>query len=309
MEQLSFEQLNRFDLVDFLATIGIQPKKRKAHRYYYLSPLAGHRVHRPTFIVDRHRNRWRETSTRQAGSLADLAVRLFDCTIGELTGILQSAIFPVQQIHASKGSNGIPQVTLQQTHPIRSAYLERFLWERRIPLPVAQEYCLEAWYYRKEKLYHALAFRNEAGGWELFDSNRHYRVAPCGPTLISHQSTSVAIFRHVSDQLTYIALFSGPTHQLPDLLILNAPVLFPAVEATIQSYRQIHLFLPNDATGIAFSIQAAQSGKDCHDHRSLYRGYPTLNDWICRVGTASGHQISPYPPRSLPNTLQMPDSH
>jgi hypothetical protein len=308
MEQLSFEQLNRIDLVDFLATIGIQPKKRKAHRYYYLSPLAGHPIHRPTFIVDRHRNRWRETTTRQTGGLADLAVRLYECTIGELTGILRSALPPVQQIHAVKGSNDIPLVTLQQTHPIRSAYLERFLWERRIPLSVARQYCLEAWYHRKEKLYHALAFGNGAGGWELFDSNRHYRVAPCGPTLISHQSTSVAIFRHVLDQLTYVSLFSGPTHQLPDFLIINAPIPFPAVQAIIQTYHHIHLFLPNDATGIAFSIQAARSGKDCNDHRSLYQGYPNLNDWICRVGTAPARQISSFPPPSSPRSNPTPDS-
>ncbi|HEY4064141.1 MAG TPA: hypothetical protein VGM30_19680 [Puia sp.] len=308
MEQISFEQLNRIDLVDFLATIGIQPKKRKDHRYYYLSPLAGHPIHRPTFIVDRHRNRWRETSTRQTGVLADLAVRLYDCTIGELTGILRSTLPPVQQIHATKGSNGIPLVALHQTHSIRSTYLERFLWERRIPLLVARQYCLEAWYHRKDQLYHALAFRNDAGGWELFDSNRHYRVAPGGPTLISHQSASVAIFRHVLDQLSYVALFSDPIHQLPDLLILNAPIPFPAVQAMIQSYRHIHLFLPNDATGIAFSIQAAQSLTNCYDHRSLYEGYPTLNDWNCRIGTAPGYRIAPYPLPPLPNPPPMPNS-
>ena len=309
MEHLSFEQLNRIDLVDFLTTIGIQPKKRKAHRYYYLSPLAGHPIHRPTFIVNRHLNRWRETSTNQVGSLADLAVRLYNCTIGELTGILRSALPPVQQIHAAKSSNGIPLVTLQQTHPVRSSYLERFLWERRIPLHVARQYCLEAWYNRKNQLYHALAFCNDTGGWELFDSNRHYRVAPCGPRLISHQSVSVAIFRHVLDQLTYVALFGGPDHQLPDLLVLNAPIPFPAVHEIIQTYHHIHLFLPNDATGTAFSIQAARSLKNCHDHQPLYRGYPTLNDWICRVGTAPGHQISHISLPSSPKSHPTSDSH
>lgn len=302
MEHLSFEQLNRIDLVDFLATIGIQPKKRKAHHYYYLSPLAGHPDHRPTFIVNRHRNRWRETTAKQAGNLADLAVRLYDCTIGELTGILRSAVPPVQQIRAVKGVDNTPLVTIDQTHPIRSSYLERYLWERRIPLHVARLYCLEAWYSRGNNHYHALAFRSDAGGFELFDRNRHYRIPPCGPTHIRNQSQSVAIFRHVFDLLTYVALFAGPIRQLPDLLVLNGPVTFPAVQEIISPYQYKHLFLPNDAAGIAFSTLAVRVLQDCHDHRSLYFGYASLNDWICHIGTATGPKIS-----QSPAVIQNPD--
>lgn len=295
MEYLSFEQINRIDLVDFLATIGIQPKKRKAHRYYYLSPLAGHPVHRPTFIVNRRLNRWRETTTRQAGHLADLAVRLYDCTIGELTSILQAALPPVSQLLATKDPNTPPLVTIEQVQPIRSSHLERYLWERRIPLPVARLYCREAWYKRSNNLYHALAFRCDAGGFELFDRNRHYRVLPCGPTHIRHQSPSIAVFRHVFDLLTYVALFAGPIDELPDLLVLNAPVPFIAVQDILRPYTLNHLFLPNDATGIAFSTLAIRALDNCHDHRSLYQGYTGLNDWICRIGTAPGLKIPPSP--------------
>src|ERR1700730_14448922 len=95
MEHLSLDQINKIDLVDYLATLGIQPKKRKAHNQYYCSPLPGHPAARPTFIVNRHLNRWRETTTRQNGRLADLAVNLYDCTIGELTAKLQAALPPV----------------------------------------------------------------------------------------------------------------------------------------------------------------------------------------------------------------------
>ena len=306
MEHLSFEELNRIDLVDFLATIGVQPKKRKAHRYYYLSPLAGHPDHRPTFIVNRRLNRWRETASKQAGSLADLAVGLYDCTIGELTGILRAALPPVPQLLATKSPGETPLITVEQIHPIRSGYLERYLWERRIPLHVARLYCLEAWYKRGNNLYYALAFRSDAGGFELFDRNRHYRVTPCGPTHIRHQSQSIAVFQHVFDLLTYVALFSGPIYELPDLLVLNAPVPFPVVQEMLAPYPHKHLFLPNDATGIAFSTLAIRAFKNCHDHRSLYQSYPTLNDWICRVGTAPAPEIWPFPSPSLPTPTKSP---
>jgi hypothetical protein len=129
MEQLSFEVLNRIDLPDSLSTIGIEPKKRKAHCYCYLSPLADHPQHRPTFIVNRRLNSRRETTTKQSGSLADLAIRLYNCTIGELTAILRSALPPV--LHAGTITNtGNPlTISVERTHPIRSRYLENFFWD------------------------------------------------------------------------------------------------------------------------------------------------------------------------------------
>jgi hypothetical protein len=286
MEHLSLEELNRVDLFDFLTTIGIQPKKAKVHLYYYLSPFAGHPNHRPTFIVNRRLNRWRETTTKQAGSLADLIVRLYDCTIGELSTILRAALPPVSQSAAFKDNNTAPLISIERTHPIRSTYLEHFLWERRISLPVARQFCIEAWYTRGNNVYASLAFRGDAGGFELFDRNHHYRITPCGPTHIQNNSQSVAVFRDVIDLLTYVTIVPTPIAQLPDFLILNAPVAFPAVQEIISHYRYKHLFLPNDAAGIAFSTQAIRMLPNCFDQRCLYTGYPNLNHWICSIGTA-----------------------
>lgn len=295
MEHLSLEELNRVDLVDFLTTIGIQPKKRKANHYYYLSPLAGHPEHRQTFVVNQRLNRWRETTTKQAGGLADLAVRLYDCTIGELTTILRAVVPPVSQTAAIKNINTAPPISIERTHPIRSNYLEHYLWERRIPLDVARLFCLEAWYNRGKNVYAALAFRNDTRGFELFDRTRHYRIPPCGPTHINNHSQSIAVFRQVVDLLTYVTIATGPISQLPDLLVLNAPITFPAIQEVISPYREKHFFLPNDAAGIAFSIQATRTLKNCHDHRSLYQGYATLNHWVCGIGTAPGPRTPPSP--------------
>lgn len=286
MEHLSFEQLNQIDLVDFLASIGIQPNKRKAWRYFYFSPLAGHPVHRSTFIVNRRSNRWRETISKQSGTLNDLAVQLYHCTIGELTTILRAAAPPVPQSNCLEDANSTPQITIEQTYPIRAVYLERYLWDRRIPLNVAHLFLVEAWYRRDDNTFHALAFPNNAGGFELFDRYRHLRARPSGPTLIHHQSQDIAIFREVFDLLTFAALFTGPVRNFPDFLVLNASIQFHAIQQIIAGYRHKHLFLPNDETGIAFTDQALHTLQNCHDHRSLYSGYPRLNDWICHIGTA-----------------------
>ncbi len=293
MEQLSLDQINTIDLVDYLATIGIQPKKRKAHNHFYCSPLPGHPASRPTFIVNRRLNRWRETTTRQSGRVADLAINLYDCTIGELTAKLQAALPPVSRNQSETCPSCQPKITIERTHLIRSAHLLQFLWERRISADVTRQYCMEAWYSRENKLYHALAFRNDAGGFELFDRYRQYRVPAAGPTLIAHHSRNVAVFRHVLDMLSFATIFPGPDGDYPDFLVLNAPVPFQAIRQIIEPYRTIHLFLPNDASAGVFSSQATSILPACKDHRPLYHGYPTLNNWIWRIGTAQGPHYSP----------------
>jgi hypothetical protein len=184
-----------------------------------------------------------------------------------------------------------PRIIIEQTHPIRSVYLERYLWDRRIPFHVARLFCLEAWYHREKKLYHALAFGSDAGGFELFDRNRHYRVPPCGPTLIRQESRDIAVFRNVIDMLTFVAFFAGPIQKLPDLFVLNGPVPLQAVQEVITPYHKKHLFLPNDTAGITFCKLAYRAFQNCRDQSALYSGYPTLNDWICRIGTATARQF------------------
>ena len=302
MEHVLLEQLNHIDLVDFLASIGIEPKKRKAGHYFYLSPLAGHPNYRPTFVVNRRLNRWREITTKESGNLADLVVRLYDCTIGELTNILNAALLPVSHPTSTNRPDKVHPVIVEQTYPIRSNQLGRFVWTRRIPLTVARHYCVEARYQHGNNHYHALAFANDDGGFELFESNRHYSVPPCSTTHIRNQADTIVVFRYVFDLLTYVTLFAGPVSGLPDFLVLNTSLAFPAVQQLIAPYRCKHFFLSNDAAGAAFSTLAIHTLHNCYDHRSLYAGYPTLNDWICRIGTS----MSPKIPDSQVNDRQLP---
>lgn len=295
MEQFSLSDLNGIDLVNYLSSIGITPKKRKSYHYYFLSPLAGHPENRPTFIVNRLHNRWRETTTKQSGSLSDLVVRLYDCTIGELTTILRAAIPPVQQLITGPCLDTLTKPTIDRIRPIQSVYLEQYLWQRRIILDVAHIFCKEAWYYKDEAIYHAIALPNDAGGFELFDPNRTIRIPPHGPTLIRLRGQQIAVFRDVFDTLTYISICSIPIPKLPDLLILNGPIPFEAIVSTISPYKTQQLFLPNDAFGIAFSTQAAKSLLRIQDYRNIYQGYRTLNGWNCHIGSAGTAYSGTFP--------------
>jgi hypothetical protein len=294
MEQLLFEQLNQIDIVDFLAAIDIHPVKSQGYKFFYLSPLPGQPSTRPTFIVDRQFNRWRETTTNQSGKLVDFGVRYYDCTIRELREKLLAAVPRVPHGALSNEAPEAINLSIEQSHPIRSASLIQYLWERRIALDVARNYCSEVYYTRDKKPYCALGFRNDIGGYELYHQRLHHRVAPYGPTHITRQKTDIIVFREVFDLLTFATIFTGPIQEFPDLLVLNSPLSFDTVKPLTASYRNKHFFLPNDAAGNEFSNLAKTTHSGCHDHRSVYAGYPTLNDWTCRIGTGS------YTSRSIP---------
>ena len=104
MELLSFERLRKLDIVDFLAALGIHPQKIKGNYFFYYPPLAHHPAGHTTFVVSRTTNRWRETTSRQSHDLPELVIRLYDCTIRELSEKILTAFpsvsrFPIA--HAS----------------------------------------------------------------------------------------------------------------------------------------------------------------------------------------------------------------
>ena len=84
MAILSTDEIKRIDLVNFLATFGIQPVRADGDIYLYHSPLRGHPLTPPSLTIDRKANTWHETVTKENGDFLDFATRFFRCTIAEL---------------------------------------------------------------------------------------------------------------------------------------------------------------------------------------------------------------------------------
>jgi len=178
------------------------------------------------------------------------------------------------------------RIQILHTYPIRSFYLMRYLWERRIPMDVANQYCVEAQYTFGPKPYYAIGFRCDAGGYELRNKFHKYSTSPKGPTLISHNAKDVAIFEGFFDLLTFVSFITIPADNLPDLLVLNSVAFFDNAMSVMDTYRYKHLFLDNDATGSKFTETALKTKSGFRDHRSLYKGYNDLNQWVCHFGKA-----------------------
>jgi hypothetical protein len=171
-------------------------------------------------------------------------------------------------------------ITVSETHPLRSFALTHFLWNRRIPLIVAQQFCREAIYYVGEKAFYAVAFPNDAGGYTLLNRYHEITAGPQAPTLLTWGNPQLAVFNHFLDLLTLVAHLPAYT-RLPDFLVLPDA---GQTEYIPKHYAHLHLFLRNDPKGQLGAQIAARTTNRLIDHRALNRGYASLNDWACHIG-------------------------
>lgn len=308
MAHLTLEEVNRLDIVDFLSSLGYQPKKKAGHSLWYISMLPGRFESTPSFKVNQEKNKWIDFGYDcREHSLIDLGVLLFNCTIRELVVKLSgpgSSVPPVSHHKVISDAGEIRKLKVVKTYALQSEYLIRYLWERRIPMLVARKFCVEAEYtFDHEKFYYAIGFRSDAGGYNLRSKYHKYSSGPKSPTYICNGSKDIAVFEGYFDMMTFVSLLKCPDHQLPDLLILNGAGFFNGYVWLMETYHAKHLFLDNDPTGDALTELALAKNSGYIDHRRLYLGYKDLNQWTCRLGTAdSRHHLlsTPAPPHPGP---------
>lgn len=311
MTQLTLEQINNLDIVDFLAGIGIHPKKISGHQYWYLSPLPDRSEKTPSFKVNRKLNRWWDFGAGEGSTLVDFGIRYYNCTIRELKEKLSAPTLSQRDVphhYPTPDTEAEQKIQVLQTAPIHSFYLIQYLWERRIPLDVAQKYCVEVQYTFGPRPYYALGFPSDAGGYELRNKFHKYSIPPKSHTLITPtkqdtpandqpiEAREIAVFEGFFDMLTFITFINIPMDQLPDLLVLNSVTLFKNVLPLMEPYPRKHLFLDNDKTGDKYTEIGLAMKAGYIDHRSLYKGYNDLNEWVCNFGKASIPSLHDLPP-------------
>ena len=282
---LSLEEINKLDIVDFLASIGIHPKQTNGHLYLYRSPLPGMTVTGACMTVNRKLNLWWDSGSKEGSTLVDFGARYYNCTIRELKERL-SCHMDVSHNYPMSDTEAEQKMQVLTTYPIRSFYLLHYLWQRRIPIDVAHQYCVEAQFTFGPQPYYAIGFRNNGGGYELRNRFHKYTSLPKAPTLVNHNAKDIAIFQGFFDMLTFVTFTDTPVIDLPDLLVLNSRSYLDSSMPPLGAYRYKHLFLGNDPVGEKLTrlILARESGY--LDHRSLYNGYNDLNNWVCHFGKA-----------------------
>lgn len=291
MAYLTLEEINCLDIVDFLASLGHQPKKISGRSYWYVSMLPNRFESTPSFKVNRSKNKWIDFGyDAREHSLVDLGILLFNCTIRELVIQLSGPGTSLPTVsHAAIPTNAeeTRKLNVVRTYPLHSEYLIRYLWERRIPILVARKFCREAEYtFDHKTFYYAIAFPSDAGGYNLRSKYHKYSSSPKSPTYICNGSKDIAVFEGFFDMMTFVSLLNRPDHDLPDLLVLNGTGFFKDFIWLMDTYDTKHLFLDNDPTGDRLTCVALEKKSGYLNHRFLYKGYKDLNGWACNIGKA-----------------------
>lgn len=284
--KFSIEAAKEIDLVSYLSKIGMEPKKIRGNSYWYFSPFREEKE--ASFKVNRNLNRYYDFGEGTGGSIIDLGIRLFDCTIPQFLEMLlgDSALTHIPIIER-KPVTAEPEgkVEILRVRKLSHIALKNYLGDRRIPLGIAELYCKQVHFSIRDREYFAVGFPCDAGGYELRSSFIKVSSSPKGITHVTNGASAIAVFEGFFDFLSYLVIAGQLKVARTDYLILNSLAFLNGVLELLKTYRKVHLYLDNNPAGRKHTEMAiAENRTKFVDKSSLYRNHEDLNDFLCHVG-------------------------
>lgn len=287
---MNIVQVKRIAIVDFLMAIGIRPSKETVASAWYHAPYREDGT--PSFKVNKNRNVWFDFATAQSGDIIDLAVLIYRThDISRVLKMIERAApaAPVSVRNYQPSNGETMTTTFRNLHieALTSVPLLSYLYKRGIDPDIARQECKEAHYTCHGKAYFAIAFPNEAGGFEI--RNPYYKgcIAPKNVSWIadgSHSGT-VCLFEGFMDCLSYLTM--RKQGRLPesdgqaDLLVLNSVHNLPKVLARLKTYKRLYCYLDNDDAGRRVVDMLREIKADAvHNMMEAYPLYKDLNDLL-----------------------------
>ena len=287
-------QIKQIAIVDFLLAIGIRPTKETTVSAWYHAPYREDED--PSFKVNKNRNIWYDFATAKSGDIIDLAVLVYRTqNISKVLKMIEQAtpavplkvrtFVPQSQPSVSDGKQS--QASAFQNlrmQTLASIPLLSYLSKRGIDMEIACQECREAHYTCHGKSYYAIAFPNEAGGYEI--RNPYYKgcIAPKAVSLATQgQTDSVCLFEGFMDYLSFLTLQKQERLSVPcygaDLLVLNSVNNLSKALTRLKVYKQIYCYLDNDDAGRrVVDMLRELKGDVVHDMMEAYPLYKDLND-------------------------------
>lgn len=297
MQKLTLAQAKQIDMVDYLALLGCQPKKITGQNYLYLSPLPSRNEKSASFTVDRKRNIWYDHGVGRGGSIIDFGMEYYGCTIPELLdrlqtsfsfhsspspALLQSTVETQTsgRITSAVSSDEKKKMRVVSAGSITSPALIDYLGQRKIPLELAQAHCCEVQYELHDKLYYALGFANDGGGYELRNPYFKGSSSPKGITFFDNGAQRIAVFEGFFSFLSFLTLHQNRDLPSTNLLVLNSLSFFEKSRPLMEKHETINLYLDRDTAGMKCTEKALECNSQYKDNSILYQGQKDLNQWL-----------------------------
>ncbi|MBW7892601.1 MAG: toprim domain-containing protein [Chitinophagaceae bacterium] len=276
--RLKVADVKAMDMVSFLSSTGIEPVKIRGNDYWYLSPLRTERT--ASFKVNRKLNRWYDHGLGKGGNLVDFGVLYFGCTVRELLLKITPGFSFQPHSYPDDNRNILDnRITVLNSFFITSYDLVQYLSARKIPEHIAERFCSQVRFRINDKVYYAIGFKNDSGGYELRNALLKLSSSPKGVTTIKNGSYILCVFEGFFDFLTYVSLHEKSFLQC-DYLVLNSLAFFEKHFAFMEQYSVVRLFLDRDTTGQNCSHMAMERSPVYTDESGLYDGFEDMNDWL-----------------------------
>lgn len=286
---MKISEAKEMDMVEYLSTLGHQAVRISGKNYWYLSPLRSERT--ASFKIDRTLNRWYDFGEGKGGNLVDFGIRFHGCSVKDFLQKLSGERITVSTEQTQQNTER--KLTILSTQQISSPELIKYLESRRILKEVANNYCQEIRYQVGDKIFYALGFQNNAGGYELRSPYFKGSSSPKDTTYIDHGTGELAVFEGFFSFLSYQSMYHGQEQRLTDFLILNSVSFFEKSVPRMLQQQSVRLYLDRDTTGQNCTQRALSLGKQFTDESWLYKGYKDLNEWIMHPGQSQKQQLKP----------------
>jgi hypothetical protein len=276
--------INRFPIREYLAGLNMYPAKERGYYSMYHSLFREDKD--ASMKVDYNRNLWIDYGTNEGGTLIDLVMRMENCSNGEAMRLLEQRLsgtasfsFHGNNIPNRKETDQEPAIRITGTGQLSSPPLIDYLHERRIDIEIAKFHCKEINYSVNGKLYFAIGFRNDAGGYEL---RSKYFKGCTSKDITSHtfEQSSCQVFEGFMDYLSFLTMRNWQRSPLA-VIVLNSLSNLPKLNNVLPQYNSVSLFLDNDVAGKRAVQNLRSVHNDILDQSSLYANYKDLNDYLC----------------------------
>lgn len=272
---MTIQEIKTIQISDFLASKGYEPASKKGSKWWYLSPLHAERT--ASFKVDQTKNLWYDFGLGKGGNILDLAMELYNTQdVSEVLRIMSRiTIIPNRPVISTKAKENTSFEDVEVKELTHVALLD-YLMSRGINPILAKSQCQEIHYKTNGKIYFAIGFRNDGGGYELRNPYFKGCIAPKAITTITSQEPTYHVFEGFMDYLSYIML-----HGKCDAVVLNSVVNVPSALPVLNRYSHVFCHLDNDAAGRMATQQIMDVlGGKCIDAASEYDGYKDLNEYL-----------------------------
>lgn len=283
---MNVKQAKELALVDFIQRLGHEPTSRRGGDVWFKSPL--HPDERtPSFKVDANRNIWYDFGRGEGGTIIDFVERYFSAQdvsaslaiISDVTGGVST--FP-KRAPAPKEEPPKERPAIESVSVITDPTLETYLRGRAIPIDLARLYLKEIVYLVEGRRYQALAFANQAGGYEVRNPAFKGTIGTKDITVLrSPGRTDTAIFEGAIDFLSTLVHYQLESPQ-SNVLVLNSVSFVERAIAELKAgqIEKLYAYLDHDRAGEDALARLVTGPWKVQDASGFYRNHKDANEYL-----------------------------